>query len=318
MAAKKIALIGAGNIGGTLALLACQKNLGEIILFDIFLGTAKGKALDLSQMASLIPTDISIKGTNNYEDIKDADICIITAGFPRKPGMSRDDLLQKNFAVIKEVATGIKKYAPQSFVIILTNPLDIMVYAFYKLSGFSPKKIIGMAGVLDSARFCNFLAQELNISAKDIKTMVLGGHGDDMVPLIRYTSIGGIALTEYINLGLIKKDRIDEIIDRTRSGGGEIVNLSGNGSAFYAPALSAIEIAESYLFDQKRLLPCASFLTGAYDTQGLFMGVPVIIGQNGIERVIELNLNEEEKAMFEKSKVSVQKTVSELTSMLSK
>lgn len=316
MSIKKIALIGAGQIGGTLALLCSQRRLGDIVLFDVFEGVAKGKALDLSQMSSLNHCDIKLKGTNKYEDIADADVCIITAGFPRKPGMSRDDLLQKNLAVIKEVAAGLKTYAPKAFTIVVTNPLDVMVYAFYKLSGFAPTKVIGMAGILDSARFRTFLAAELGISRQDINAMVLGGHGDEMLPLPRFSTASGIPLTELVSMGILKQDRLDAIIDRTRKGGGEIVELLGNGSAFYTPALSAVEMAESYLLDQKRLLPCASLCEGPYDIKGLFVGVPIIIGKNGVEKVIELKLSESEKTAFMRSSAAVQKVVDELRSLL--
>lgn len=316
MTTKKIALIGAGQIGGTLAMLVSQRRLGDVVLFDVFKGTAKGKALDLSQMASLSHTDGKLVGTDDYKDIAQADVCIITAGFPRKPGMSRDDLLQKNLDVIKQVAMGIKTHAKNAFCIMVTNPLDVMVYAFYKLSGLTPSKVVGMAGILDSARFRTFLAEELKVSRQDVSAMVLGGHGDDMVPLPRFSTVGGIPLTELVNMGLLKQDRLDAIIDRTRKGGGEIVELLGNGSAFYAPAFSAIEMAESYLLDQKRLLPCASLLSGAYGVDGLFVGVPVIIGSSGVERVIELKLSSEEKAGFERSKNSVAKIVEELKTLL--
>jgi malate dehydrogenase len=316
MPKKKIALIGAGQIGGTLALLCSQRKLGDVVLFDVFAGTAKGKALDISQMASLSHSDCNLTGTNDYKDIADADVCIITAGFPRKPGMSRDDLLQKNLAVIKEVAMGVKTYAKNAFCIVVTNPLDVMVYAFYKMSGLSPSRVVGMAGILDSARFRTFLADELRVSRQDVSAMVLGGHGDDMVPLPRFSTVSGVPLTEMIAMGLLKKERLDAIIDRTRKGGGEIVELLGNGSAFYAPAFSAIEMAESYLFDQKRVLPCASLLSGPYGVNGLFVGVPVVIGSDGIERVIELTLASEEKEAFERSKNSVAKVVDELKSML--
>ncbi|HXW53568.1 MAG TPA: malate dehydrogenase [Myxococcota bacterium] len=316
MTTKKIALIGAGQIGGTLALLSSSRKLGDVILFDVFEGVAQGKALDLSQMASLCQCESRLLGTSDYKDIADADVCIITAGFPRKPGMSRDDLLQKNLEVIKQVALGVKTYAKNAFVIMVTNPLDVMVYAFYKLTGFSPQKVVGMAGILDSARFRTFLADELKVSRQDISAMVLGGHGDDMVPLTRFSTVSGISLSELIGLGLLKKERLDAIIDRTRKGGGEIVQLLGTGSAFYAPAFSAIEMAESYLFDQKRLLPCASFLTGAYGVNGLFIGVPVIIGQKGVERVIELKLADEEKTALARSINSVAKVVEELKGLL--
>jgi len=316
MTTRKIALIGAGQIGGTLALLASQRHLGDVVLFDVFEGVAKGKALDLNQMASLAHSDCQLKGTNNYADIADADVCIVTAGFPRKPGMSRDDLLQKNLEVIKQVSHGIKTYAKDAFVIIVTNPLDIMVYAFYKLSGFEPHKVIGMAGVLDSARFRTFLADELKVSRQDINAMVLGGHGDDMVPLPRFTTVGGVPLTELVSMGLLKQDRLDDLIMRTRKGGGEIVELLGNGSAFYAPALSAIEMAESYIFDQRRVLPCASLLHGQYGVDGLFVGVPVVIGKNGVEKILELPLTEQEKTAFGQSKSSVEKVVNELKNLL--
>lgn len=316
MAKQKIALIGAGQIGGTLALLASQNNLGDVVLFDVFEGTAKGKALDLSQMATLYQNDTCLRGTSDYKDIADADVCIVTAGFPRKPGMSRDDLLGKNLDVMKQVAQGIKTYAKNAFTIVVTNPLDVMVYAFYKLSGLDPKKIIGMAGVLDSARFCTFLAEELEVSRQDVYAMVLGGHGDDMVPMPRFSSVGGVPLTELLAMGSIKQDRLDAIVDRTRKGGGEIVGLLGNGSAFYTPALSAIEMAQSYLYDQKRILPCATFLNGPYGVNGLFVGVPTVIGKNGVEKIIELRLTEEEKAQFARSTESVRSVVSELSTML--
>lgn len=316
MATKKIALIGAGQIGGTLALLCGQRRLGNVVLFDVFPGVAKGKALDLQQMASLYHNDFTFTGTNDFKDIKDADVCIITAGFPRKPGMSRDDLLQKNLAVIKEVALGIKTHAKNSFCIVITNPLDVMVYAFSRLSGLSHTHVVGMAGILDSARFRTFLADELSVSQKDISAMVLGGHGDDMVPLPRFSTVSGVPLTELIEMGLLKKDRLDAIITRTRKGGGEIVELLGVGSAFYAPAFSAIEMAESYLLNQKRVLPCATYLSGPYGTKGLFMGVPVVIGNEGVERIIELRLNDEEKSAFARSQQSVAKVVEELKSLL--
>lgn len=316
MTTKKIALIGAGQIGGTLAMLANLRRLGDVVLFDVFEGTAKGKALDLSQMASLSHSEGQLVGTNDYKDIADADVCIITAGFPRKPGMSRDDLLQKNLEVIKQVAVGVKTHAKNAFTIMVTNPLDVMVYAFYRMSGLLPHKVVGMAGILDSARFRTFIAEELKVSRQDVSAMVLGGHGDDMVPMPRFSTVGGIPLTELVCLGLLKQERLDAIIDRTRKGGGEIVSLLGNGSAFYAPAFSAIEMAESYLLNQKRVLPCASYLTGAYGVDGLFVGVPVVIGDKGVERVIELNLNTEEQSAFHRSKDSVARVVDELKGLL--
>jgi malate dehydrogenase len=298
-------------------MLSCLRRLGDVVLFDVFTGVAKGKALDISHMASLEGSDLKITGTSDYKDIADADVCIITAGFPRKPGLSRNDLLKKNLEVIKEVAEGIKTYAKNAFTIVVTNPLDVMVYAFYKLSGLSPHKIVGMAGVLDSARFRAFLALELNTSSKDISAMVLGGHGDDMVPLPRFSTVNGIPLPELIKLGLLRQERLDAIIDRTRKGGGEIVALLETGSAFYAPAYSAIEMAESYLFDQNRVLPCASYLKGPYGVFDLFVGVPIVIGKEGVMRVIELKLTEEEQKAFDRSKQSVATVVLELKDLLS-
>jgi len=311
MATKKIAMIGAGQIGGTLALLAAQKDLGDVVLFDVFGGTAKGKALDLNQLSSLSGNDAELSGTDSYADIAGADVCIVTAGFPRKPGMSRDDLLNKNLEVINKVADGIKQYAPNAFVIVITNPLDVMVYALWQRSGLPKNKVVGMAGVLDSARFRTFLAWEMGVSREDVSAFVLGGHGDDMVPLPRFSTVGGIPLPELVEMGMMKQDRLDAIIDRTRKGGGEIVGLLGNGSAFYAPALSAIEMAEAFLKDKKRVLPCAALLEGQYGVKDLFIGVPVIIGEGGIEKIIEVRLNEGEKAQFAKSIESVKKTCAE-------
>jgi malate dehydrogenase len=311
MATKKIAMIGAGQIGGTLALLAAQKDLGDVVLFDVFGGTAKGKALDLNQLSSLSGNDAELSGTDQYADIAGADVCIVTAGFPRKPGMSRDDLLNKNLEVINQVADGIKTYAPNAFVIVITNPLDVMVYALWQRSGLPKNKVIGMAGVLDSARFRTFLAWEMGVSREDVSAFVLGGHGDDMVPLPRFSTVGGIPLPELVEMGMMTQERLDAIIDRTRKGGGEIVGLLGNGSAFYAPALSAIEMAEAFLKDKKRVLPCAALLEGQYGVKDLFIGVPVIIGEGGIEKIIEVRLNDGEKAQFAKSIESVKKTCAE-------
>jgi malate dehydrogenase len=311
MARKKIAMIGAGQIGGTLALLASQKNLGDVVLFDVFGGTAKGKALDLNQLSVLGHSDMQLSGTDQYADIKDADVCIVTAGFPRKPGMSRDELLGKNLEVINQVADGIKQYAPKAFVIVITNPLDVMVYALWKRSGLAQNMVAGMAGVLDSARFRTFLSWELGMSRDDVQAFVLGGHGDDMVPLPRFSTAGGIPLPELVEMGLLKQDKLDAIIDRTRKGGGEIVALLGNGSAFYAPALSAIEMAESYLHDKKRVLPCAVRLDGQYGVKDMFIGVPVVIGAGGVERVLEVKLNADEKTAFAKSIESVSKVLAE-------
>lgn len=315
MSRRKIALIGSGNIGGTLALLATQKQLGDVILFDVFGGTARGKALDLNQMATLLDNDTQLRGTDSYADIAGADVCIITAGFPRKPGMSREDLLQKNLEVIRQVAGGVREYAPKAFCIVVTNPLDAMVYAFYKASNLPKNQVIGMAGVLDSTRFRLFLSEELGISREDIQAFVLGGHGDDMVPLIRFSSAGGIPLPQLVKMGILKQEKLDAMVMRTRKGGGEIVELLGNGSAFYTPALSAIHMAESYLYDQKRLLPCAAYLEGEYGVHGLFLGVPIVIGAHGVEKIIELELEPAEKEALAKSTTSVQKTVDEVNGL---
>jgi malate dehydrogenase len=311
MARKKLAMIGAGQIGGTLSLLAAQKNLGDIVMFDVFGGTAKGKALDLNQLSSLMGSDMQLSGTDDYKDIEGADVCIVTAGFPRKPGMSRDDLVGKNLEVMGQVAEGIKTHAPNAFVIVITNPLDAMVYAMWKGTGFPTNRVVGMAGVLDSARFRTFLSWELGISRDDVRAFVMGGHGDTMVPLPRFSTAGGVPLTEWVKMGALSQERLDEIVTRTRKGGGEIVGLLGNGSAFYAPALSAIEMAESYLYDKKRMLPCAAYLKGEYGVEGLFCGVPAIIGSEGVEKVIEVQLNDEEKAGFDHSVNAVKKLVEE-------
>ena len=316
MSRAKIALIGAGQIGGTLAFLSSQRQLGDVVMFDVFDNVAKGKALDLNQASSLFPSEINLVGTKNYADIKDADVCIITAGFPRLPGMSRDDLLQKNLEVITQVADGIREYAPNAFVIIVTNPLDVMVYSFYKRAGFRSNKVVGMAGVLDAARFRTFLSWELGVSREDIQSMVLGGHGDDMVPLIKYTSVSGIPLQTLLDMNIITEKSLLSIIDRTRKGGGEIVGLLGSGSAFYAPALSAIKMAESYLYDLKRLLPCAALLNGEYNVKNMFLGVPTIIGKNGIEKIIELPLSSNEKDDLCKSINSVKKCVQEVDKLI--
>lgn len=309
---RKIALIGAGQIGGTLALLCTQRGLGDIVLFDVFGKTAQGKALDLNQASTLLSSDYQLLGTDKYSDIKDADVCIVTAGFPRKPGMSRDDLLEKNLNVITQVADGIKTYAPNAFVVLITNPLDIMVYAFYKCSQLKKNKIVGMAGVLDSTRFRTFLSWELGISREDITTMVLGGHGDDMVPLTKYSTVNGISLDTLVDINMLSRQKLNQIIERTRKGGGEIVGLLGTGSAFYSPALSAIKMIESFLNDKKRLMPCAALLSGEYGVDNLFLGVPVIIGKDGVEKVVELPLSQNEKKEFNKSVQSVQKCVNEV------
>ena len=308
MSRKKIALIGAGQIGGTMALLCGQRNLGDVVLVDIMEGVARGKALDLQQNRGVLKFDVNVSGggTTDYSIIKDSDVCIVTAGVPRKPGMSRDDLLKVNLEAITKVAQGIKQYAPNSFVIVVTNPLDSMVYAMYKVTGFPRNRVIGMAGVLDTARFQYFVGDAAGVAPQDVCAMVLGGHGDDMVPLLRYSSIAGIPLTKFMD-----QAKLDAIVERTRKGGGEIVALLGTGSAFYAPAASAVTMAESYLRDQKRVLPCSALLDGQYGVKGLFVGVPVVIGAGGVERIIEIDLNDAEKAMLAKSMESVKKSVAE-------
>jgi malate dehydrogenase len=296
MARKKIALIGAGNIGGTLAHLAAQKELGDIVLFDIVDGVPQGKALDLSQCGPVEGFDAKLTGTSNYADIAGADVIIVTAGVPRKPGMSRDDLLGINLKVMKAVGEGIKNNAPDAFVICITNPLDAMVWALREFSGLPHNKVVGMAGVLDSARFSTFLAEEFGVSVRDVTSFVLGGHGDTMVPVTRYSTVKGIPVPDLIKMGRTTQDRIDAIVKRTANGGGEIVALLGTGSAFYAPAASAISMAESYLSDQKRVLPCAAHLTGQYGIDNLYVGVPVVIGAGGVEQVIEIELDDAAKA----------------------
>jgi malate dehydrogenase len=296
MARKKIALIGAGNIGGTLAHLAAQKELGDIVLFDIMEGIPQGKALDLSQCGPIEGFDAKITGTNDYKDIAGADVIIVTAGVPRKPGMSRDDLLGINLKVMKAVGEGIKANAPGAFVICITNPLDAMVWALREFSGLPHHMVVGMAGVLDSARFSHFIADEFEVSVRDVNTFVLGGHGDTMVPVVRYSTVNGIPVPDLVKMGLSSQDKIDAIVKRTRGGGGEIVALLGNGSAFYAPAASGIAMAEAFLNDQKRILPCAAYVTGQYGVKDLYVGVPVQIGAGGVEKVIEIELDAEDKA----------------------
>ncbi|MBK8439184.1 MAG: malate dehydrogenase [Rhodobacter sp.] len=305
MARPKIALVGAGQIGGTLAHLAAIKELGDVILFDIAEGTPQGKALDLSQCGPVEGFDVSLKGANSYADIAGADVCIVTAGVPRKPGMSRDDLLGINLKVMKSVGEGIKSHAPNAFVICITNPLDAMVWALREFSGLPHHMVVGMAGILDSARFRHFLAAEFNVSMRDVTAFVLGGHGDTMVPLARYSTVAGIPLPDLIEMGWTTQDKLDAIIQRTRDGGAEIVGLLKTGSAFYAPATSAIEMAEAFLRDQKRLLPCAAYVKGAYGLDGMYVGVPTVIGAGGIERVVEIKLNAAEQAMLDKSVDSV-------------
>jgi malate dehydrogenase len=301
MARPKIALIGAGQIGGTLAHLVALKELGDIILFDIAEGTPQGKALDIAQSGPSAGFDANLKGANSYEEIAGADVCIVTAGVPRKPGMSRDDLLGINLKVMKAVGEGLRAHAPNAFVICITNPLDAMVWALQQFSGLPSHMVCGMAGVLDSARFRHFLSTEFNVSMKDVTAFVLGGHGDTMVPLVRYSTVAGIPLPDLVKMGWTTQDRLDGIVQRTRDGGAEIVGLLKTGSAFYAPAQSAIEMAEAFLKDQKRVLPCAAHVSGAYGLDGMYVGVPTVIGAGGIEKVIEISMDDAENAMFQKS-----------------
>lgn len=301
MARNKIALIGGGQIGGTLAHLAGLKELGDVVIFDIVDGIPQGKALDLMQSAPVSHFDANLKGTKSYAAIKGADVVIVTAGVPRKPGMSRDDLIEINLKVMQQVGEGIKKYAPKAFVICITNPLDAMVWALQKFSGLPKNKVVGMAGVLDSARFRTFLAEEFKVSVKDVTAFVLGGHGDTMVPSVRYSTVAGIPLPDLVKMKWTTQKKIDEIVQRTRDGGAEIVGLLKTGSAFYAPAASAIEMAEAYLKDQKRVLPCAAHLSGQYGQKDIYVGVPVVIGEKGVERVVEIKLDAKEKTMFTKS-----------------
>ncbi|CCM77598.1 malate dehydrogenase [Rhizobium mesoamericanum] len=305
MARNKIALIGSGMIGGTLAHLAGLKELGDIVLFDIADGIPQGKGLDIAQSSPVEGFDANLTGASDYSAIEGADVCIVTAGVPRKPGMSRDDLLGINLKVMEQVGAGIKKYAPNAFVICITNPLDAMVWALQKFSGLPANKVVGMAGVLDSSRFRLFLSKEFNVSVQDVTAFVLGGHGDTMVPLARYSTVAGIPLTDLVTMGWVTKERLEEIIQRTRDGGAEIVGLLKTGSAYYAPAASAIEMAESYLKDKKRVLPCAAQLTGQYGVKDMYVGVPTVIGAGGVERVIEIDLNKAEKEAFDKSVAAV-------------
>ncbi len=310
---NKIALIGAGNIGGTLAHLAGLKNLGDVVVLDVNEGVAKGKALDLEQSSVVEDFDANITGTSNYADIADADVIIVTAGIARKPGMSRDDLMNTNTAIIKSVAEGIKQYAPNAFVIVITNPLDAMVYVLQKASGLPANKVVGMAGVLDSSRMSLFLAREFKVSVEDVNACVLGGHGDTMVPLIRYSTVAGVPIPDLIEMGWTTKTKIEEIVQRTRDGGAEIVKLLGTGSAFYAPASSAILMAESYLFDKRRVLLVAASLNGEYGVKDMYIGVPAIIGKNGVEKIVEIKLNAQELTMFNRSVDAVRKLVAEVT-----
>jgi len=309
MARSKIALVGAGNIGGTLAHLAGLKELGDVVLFDIVKGVPSGKALDLVESSPIEGFDSNMKGASSYSAIKGADVVIVTAGIPRKPGMSRDDLIGTNAKVMQAVGEGIKKNCPEAFVICITNPLDAMVWALREASGLPKKRVVGMAGILDSGRFRYFLAEEMGVSVQDVTAFVLGGHGDTMVPLPRYSTVAGIPLPDLIKMGWLTNDRLKKIVQRTRDGGAEIVQLLGNGSAFYAPASSAIQMAESYLKDQKRVLPCAAMLNGEYGVKGLYIGVPVVIGAGGVEKVVEINLNKSEQLAFDKSVGAVKELV---------
>jgi malate dehydrogenase len=305
MARKKIALIGAGQIGGTLAHLIGLKELGDVVLFDIAEGIPQGKALDIAQSTPIEGNDTRYLGANSYEAMNGSDVCIVTAGVPRKPGMSRDDLLGINLKVMEQVGSGIKKYCPNAFVVCITNPLDAMVWALQRYCGLPKNMVVGMAGVLDSARFRYFLADDFNVSVEDVTAFVLGGHGDTMVPLVRYSAVAGIPIPDLIRMGWTSQTRIDEIVDRTRNGGAEIVNLLKTGSAFYAPASSAIAMAESFMRDKKRVVPCAAYLNGEYGVRDLYVGVPVVIGAKGVERVVEIELNGAERSMFERSVDSV-------------
>ena len=301
MARPKIALIGAGQIGGTLAHLIALKELGDVVMFDIAEGTPQGKSLDIAQSGPVAGFDAGMSGTNDFAYIRRADVCIVTAGVPRKPGMSRDDLLGINLKVMKSVGEGIRKFAPDAFVICITNPLDAMVWALREFSGLPHAKVVGMAGVLDSARFRHFLSLEFGVSMRDVTGFVLGGHGDTMVPLVRYSTVGGIPLPDLVAMGWTTQDKLDAIVQRTRDGGAEIVGLLKTGSAFYAPATAAVEMAEAYLKDQKRLLPCAAWVDGAYGLKGMYVGVPTILGAAGVERVVDVKLNRDEQAMMDKS-----------------
>ena len=309
MARSKIALIGAGQIGGTLAHLVGQKELGDVVLFDVAEGIPQGKALDLVQSSPVHGFDAHLIGTNSYDAIDGANVCIVTAGVPRKPGMSRDDLLGINLKVMEQVGSGIKKYAPGAFVICITNPLDAMVWALQKACGLPKQMVVGMAGVLDSSRFRFFLADEFDVSVEDVTAFVLGGHGDSMVPLVRYSTVAGIPLPDLVKMKWTTQARLEEIVQRTRDGGAEIVNLLKSGSAFYAPAASAVAMAESFLKDKKRVIPCAAYLNGEYGVKNLYVGVPTVIGAKGVERIVEIQLNGAERIMFEKSVEAVSSLV---------
>ncbi len=316
MARKKIALIGAGMIGGTLAHLVGLKELGDVVLFDIAEGVPEGKSLDIAQSGAAEGFNCALRGTQDYADIAGADVCIVTAGIPRKPGMSRDDLVGTNLKVMKAVGEGIAKQAPNAFVIVITNPLDAMVWALQKFSGLPANKVVGMAGVLDSSRFKLFLAEEMNVSVEDVTASVAGGHGDTMVPLVRYSSVAGIPLPDLIKMGWITQEKLDAIVDRTRNGGGEIVGLLKTGSAYYAPAASAIEMAEAYLKDKRRVLPAAAYLSGEYGVSDMYVGVPIVIGANGCEKIVEIEFDASEKTMFDNSVDAVKELVESCKSLV--
>lgn len=313
MTRKKIAMIGAGMIGGTLAHIATGKELGDVVLFDIMEGIPEGKSLDIAQSSPVDGVDGRLKGTRDYSDIAGADVCIVTAGIPRKPGMSRDDLLGTNLSVMKSVGKGIAEYAPDALVICITNPLDAMVWALQKFSGLPARRVVGMAGILDSARFRYFLAEEFNVSVESVTAFVLGGHGDTMVPLIRYSTVAGIPLPDLVRMKWTTQERIEAIVERTRKGGGEIVGLLKAGSAYYAPAASAIQMAESHIRDKKLVLPCAARLNGEYGLDGIYVGVPVVLGAGGCERIVEVSFNDDEKAMFDRSVASVRELMNVCT-----
>lgn len=312
----KISLIGGGNIGGTLAYISAYRKLGDIVVYDINEGIPQGKMLDIAQSSMSMGNDADFQGTNDYKDIKNSDVIIVTAGIPRTPGMSRDDLIATNAEVMKNVGQNIAKYSPDAFVIVITNPLDVMVWVLQQAGNLPTSKVVGMAGVLDSARFSYFLAKEFNVSVDDVNSFVLGGHGDTMVPLIRYSTIAGIPITDMLKMGYSSQEKINGIIDRTRKGGGEIVSLLKRGSAFYAPATCAIEMAESYLYNKRRILPCAAYLNGEYNVKDLYVGVPVIIGKNGVEEVVEIHLLEDEKREFDSSVRAVEKMIIEAKKLL--
>ncbi len=312
MSRKKIALVGGGHIGGTLAFQIAAKELGDAVIIDIVEGLPQGKALDLAEATPVLGSDAHISGSNDMAALKDSDVVIITAGIARKPGMSRDDLLDINTKIIRDVAGNVRQHCPDAFVILITNPLDAMVWAFQQASGLPSHRVVGMAGVLDSARFRLFLAEEMNVSVEDVTAFVLGGHGDTMVPLVRYSSVGGIPLADWVKMGMLKQERLDHIIQRTRDGGAEVVKLLKTGSAYYAPACSAIQMLEAYLKDKKKILPCAAYLDGVYGVHGLYVGVPVVIGSGGVEKIIELELLPEEQEGFDASVAAVQRLIEDV------